>query len=82
MINTIFYFVDNINDYIASRDNTDGNGGISSNTITFVKDSGKIFLNGTEFGKTSIQELLSSTEFADWVADLNERLEENDLTLR
>lgn len=45
MINTIFYFADTENEYMDKYNK----GEISSRTISFVKDSNKIFINGHDY---------------------------------
>ena len=59
MINTIFWFADTKANYEFERDNQ----GISDKTIVFIKETGEIYVNNKNYGK-SIQDLLNDPEIA------------------
>jgi hypothetical protein len=57
MINTIFWFADNIDQYNHELTTQ----GISDKTIVFIKDSGEIYVNNKKYGNT-IQDVLNDPE--------------------
>ena len=64
MINTIFWFANDYNDYERERDGQ----GISDKTIVFVKETGEIYINNRKYGKT-LQDIVNDPEMTDIFKD-------------
>lgn len=64
MINTIFWFANDYNDYERERDGQ----GISDKTIVFVKETGEIYVNNRKYGKT-LQDIVNDPEMTDIFKD-------------
>ena len=63
MVKTIFYFCPTEEEYNRLIHDTSESGGISEKTITFVKDSGSIYLNGRRYGIGSLADYTKKSEF-------------------
>lgn len=63
MVKTIFYFCPTEEEYNRLIQDASENGGISAKTITFVEDSGSIYLNGRRYGIGSLADYTTKSEF-------------------
>lgn len=63
MVKTIFYFCPTEEEYNRLIQDANENGGISAKTITFVEDSGSIYLNGRRYGIGSLADYTTKSEF-------------------